>query len=57
MRIPRPQEFEKMVKIVDVDGFFWSPRRVQLEVVLQRCVVVLDRIMLATVVHKDKDLE
>ena len=46
-----------MVKIVNVDRFFGSRRRVQLEVILQYCVVVLDRIILAAVVHKDKDLE
>ncbi len=46
-----------MVKIVNVDRFFGSRRRVQLEVILQCCVVVLDKITLAAGVHKDEDLE
>lgn len=34
MRIPRPQVFEKMVKVIGIDGFFWSLGGVQVKGVL-----------------------
>ena len=44
MRIPRPQVFEKMVKVISIDGFLWSLGGVQVKGILQRGLVVLDKL-------------